>query len=230
VHRFYFSGDYTEVAALKDVSLTFFAGEFVAIMGHSGSGKSTLLNIMAGLENPDGGSVWVRGNRISHRARAEQAVWRGASIGVLTQGSALLDHLSVEKNVQLAAYLRRRARVSRRAQRLGIIPPEANLVQAATPQTVLQGVGLWSRRAARPSTLSGGETARANLAAAMSGAVDVLLADEPTAEISRPEERDVLELISSLRPPGGVTVIVTHSDAVAATADRIVELSAGTLR
>jgi len=77
--------------------------------------------------------------------------------------------------------------------------------------------------------LSGGEAARANLAVALVGAPDVLLADEPTGQISRSEEQDLLGFISQLRPDGGVTVIVTHSDAVAAAADRVLELDGGVL-
>jgi putative ABC transport system ATP-binding protein len=229
VHRFFLSGDDAEVAALKDVSFRLEPGEFVAVVGPSGSGKSTLLNLMAGLENPDGGSVWIRGRRISHRDRAEQAAWRGASIGVLTQGSGLIDHLTVEGNVDLGGFLRRRSRGLRRARQLGI---ESDDWSERTPTSaeLLDGVGLASRRAARPSTLSGGETARANLAVALAGSPDVLLADEPTAEISRSEEREVLRLIAELRPSGGATVIVTHSDVVAGAADRVLELEGGVLR
>jgi putative ABC transport system ATP-binding protein len=227
VHRFFFSGDDAEVAALKDVTFSVAPGEFVAVVGQSGSGKSTLLNLMAGLENPDGGSVWIGGRRISHRDRAEQAAWRGSSIGVLTQGSGLIDHLTVAANVDLGGFLRTRARRSRRA-RPGT-PSDAATMRPTT-DALLHGVGLSSRGAARPSTLSGGETARANLAVALAGAPDVLLADEPTAEVSREEEVRVIELITALRPPGGATVIVTHSAAVARAADRILRLDGGMLQ
>lgn len=230
IHRFFLSGDDSEVAALKDVSFTLAAGEFVAVMGHSGSGKSTLLNVLAGLENPDGGSVLIRGRRISHRVGSEQALWRGTSIGVLTQTSGLIEHLSVEGNVDLAGLLRRRARSSRRARQLGLGSVDPATLAAAGTRPLLQGVGLDSRRGARPSTLSGGETARANLAVALSGAPGVLLADEPTAEISRSEEQDVLQLIAALRPTDGATLVVTHSEAVAAAADRVLHLDAGRLR
>lgn len=229
VHRFYRSGDDDEVAALKDVSFSIDPGQFVAVVGRSGSGKSTLLNLMAGLEDPDGGSVAVNGRRISHRTRTEQALWRGAAIGVLTQSSGLLDHLTVARNVDLAATMRRRARDSRLARKLGL-PPSDAASGAPTTGLLLERVGLAARRDARPSTLSGGETARANLAVALAGAPAVLLADEPTAEISRTEERDVLDLIDQLRPPGGVTVMVTHSDGVARAAERILRLDGGVLR
>jgi putative ABC transport system ATP-binding protein len=221
------SGDDAEVAALKDVSFSVAPGEFVAVVGQSGSGKSTLLNLMAGLENPDGGSVWIRGHRISHRDRAEQAAWRGSSIGVLTQGSGLLDHLTVTANVDLAGFLRARAQRSRWAR---TVMTADSVTLRPKPLDLLDRVGLSSRRDARPSTLSGGETARANLAVALAGAPDVLLADEPTAEISREEETRVIDLINELRPPGGATVIVTHSEAVARAAVRILELDGGVLQ
>jgi putative ABC transport system ATP-binding protein len=229
VHRFYRSGDDAEVAALKDVSFSIEPGQLVAVIGQSGSGKSTLLNLLAGLENPDGGSVAIDGRRISHRTGTEQALWRGAAIGVLTQSSGLLDHLTVEGNVDLAAFVRRRARTSRRARGLGLPNPEV-ASSGPTPSQLLERVGLAARTDARPSTLSGGETARANLAVALAGSPAVLLADEPTAEISRTEEQDVLHLIDQLRPHGGATVIVTHSDAVARAADRIFRLDGGVLQ
>ncbi|MDQ1360796.1 MAG: putative transport system ATP-binding protein [Acidimicrobiaceae bacterium] len=228
-HRFYFSGDDSEVAALKDVSFGVAAGEFVAVIGHSGSGKSTLLNLLAGLDNPDGGSIWVGGRRISHRQRSEQSLQRGAAIGVLTQASGLVEHLTLEENVDLAAFLRHRARSSRRGRQLGLGTAGPETTGEVGTGQLLGGVGLEGRRRARPSTLSGGETARANLAVALAGAPTVLLADEPTAEISRSEEQDVLRLLSELRPPQGVTVVVTHSEAVARAADRVLELHAGML-
>jgi putative ABC transport system ATP-binding protein len=228
VHRFYFSGGDAEVAALKDVSFTVQAGEFVAIIGQSGSGKSTLLNLMAGLDDPDGGTVWVCGRRISHRDRSEQSHWRGCTTGVMTQSSSLVDHLSVIANVDLAASLRQRARTSRAARRQGLDRTE--WPSGPVPSELLARVGLAERVRARPSTLSGGETARANLAVALAGDPTVLLADEPTAEVSRSEERDVLRLLSELRPPEGATVLVTHSQLVAGAADRVLEMDGGRLR
>ncbi len=212
LHRFFRRGD-GEVAALKDVNLLVRPGETVAIIGPSGSGKSTLLSLLAGLDDPDGGSVWVTGQRMSHRSPARQARLRGAQIGVLTQTSGLVEHLSVRANVQLAASLR----------------PSRSLT-AQQAERLLEDLGLKTHSRARPSTLSGGESARANLAVAMAGSPRVLLADEPTAEVSRQEERGVLALLRQARPADGITVLVTHSDAVAATADRVVEIRDGRLR
>ena len=208
LHRFFRRGD-TEVFALRDVTVRVAAGELVAVVGPSGSGKSTLLGLLAGVDNPDGGSVWVDGERLSHRPPAEQARLRGRYIGVLTQASGLIDHLSVLGNIRLAESFRPR----------GSDSPDAGELLAA--------VRLGYRAHARPATLSGGETARAGLAVALAGGPSVLLADEPTAEVSREEEGALLGLVRSARPAGSATLIVTHSIAVADIADRVVTLRDG---
>jgi putative ABC transport system ATP-binding protein len=211
LHRFYRRGGRvdSEVAALLDADLTVQPGELVAVVGPSGSGKSTLLGLLAGLDDPDGGSVVIAGERMSHRPPAEQSRLRGRLVGVVTQTSGLVNHLSLLDNVLLAASFRRGARVS-----------------AADVRELLDRLGL-HRHSARPTTLSGGETARANLAAALVGNPALLLADEPTAEVSRVEETAILQLLDDHRPAAAGTVLVTHSAAVAERADRVLELSAG---
>ena len=208
LHRFFRRGG-EEVAALRDVSLTLGEGEMVAIVGPSGSGKSTLLNLLAGLDDPDGGSVQVAGRRLSHEPASVQSRVRGELIGVLTQTSGLVEHLDVLDNLRLAASFR------------------SNPTPLTQLRSLLGDVGLGQHVHARPSTLSGGETARANLAVALVGGPRLLLADEPTAEVSTPEEASLLELLRSLQPPDGATVLVTHSPAVAAAADRVVHLVDG---
>ncbi len=220
LHRFYRRGD-EEIPALRDVSLAVAPGEMVAVVGPSGSGKSTLLNLLAGLDDPDGGSVWLDGERFSHRGPAEQARLRGSRIGVLTQGSGLVDHLTVLGNVRLAASLRRNRRHRAGAEPAG--RPEC-------PEALLAELGIAGRAHGRPSTLSGGETARANLAVALAGGPLVLLADEPTAEVSREEEAAILALLRRVRPATGATVVVTHSQTVAAAADTVLQMTDGKLR
>lgn len=211
LHRFYRRGE-VEVAALKDVSLTCEAGETVAVTGPSGSGKSTLLGLLAGLDDPDGGVVRVAGQRLSHQRAAVSARLRARSVGVLTQASGLLAHLDVLANVRFAAGLR------------------GGGGGGPTPEELVDGLGLAAVRHASPRTLSGGETARAGLAVALAGAPVLLLADEPTAEVSSAEERTVLGLLRTWRPPGSATVIVTHSATVAGHADRTVHLVDGRAR
>jgi putative ABC transport system ATP-binding protein len=208
LHRFFRRAG-QEVAALRDVSLTLAPGETVAVVGPSGSGKSTLLNMLAGLDDPDGGFVRVDGRPLSHEPATRQARLRGELIGVLTQSSGLLEHLDVLGNLRMAAAYRS--------------------IPAGTQDllSLLDGTLLRDRAHARPSTLSGGETARANLAVALAGGPRLLLADEPTAEVSRPEEATLLELLRTLQRDNGATVIVTHSDAVAGAADRVLRLLDG---
>lgn len=208
LHRFFRRGG-EEVAALRDVSITMSSGELVAVVGPSGSGKSTLLNLLAGLDDPDGGSVRVAGERISHETPAVQARLRGKLIGVLTQTSGLVEHLDVLNNVRLSASFRTQ-------------PPSDDDALA-----LLDAVQLADRAHARPSTLSGGETARANLAVALAGGPRLLLADEPTAEVSTGEESALLALLRSLQPPEGATLLVTHSPRVADASDRIMHLVDG---
>ena len=208
LHRFYRRGG-EEVAALRDVSVIVQPGEMVAVVGPSGSGKSTLLNLLAGLDDPDGGSVRVAGRALSHEPTGTQARMRGELIGVLTQTSGLLEHLDVLANLRLAG--------SFRAPK----PSRQDL------EDTLESVGLGERAHARPSTLSGGETARANLAVAMAGGPRLLLADEPTAEVSTAEESALLALLRKVRPLDGATIMVTHSPRVAESADRILHLVDG---
>jgi putative ABC transport system ATP-binding protein len=213
LHRFYRSGD-VEVAALRDVSVSCDPGESVAVVGPSGSGKSTLLTLLAGLDDPDGGVVRVAGQRLSHLPAAASARLRAREVGVLTQGGGLLPHLDVLENVRFAATLRARRPAA------GSGPDPTELVDA---------LGLGDVRSARPLTLSGGETARAGLAVALAGSPSVLLADEPTAEVSAAEEEAVLDLLARWRPAEGALVLVTHSPAVARRADRVLHLVDGRL-
>jgi putative ABC transport system ATP-binding protein len=207
LYRFYHAGE-DETLALRGVNLHVEAGEMVVVMGPSGSGKSTLLSCLAGLDEPDGGHVVLMGNRLTRKPEAERAAMRAAEIGILLQSRNLFDHLSVTENIRLQMYLARkfdRQRLNR----------------------LLDLVGLAHRRHARPSQLSGGEAARAGLAVALSTDPKLLLADEPTGEVDSATEHDILSLFASRRQRGGATLIVTHSNALAAHADRIVCLLDG---
>src|SRR4051812_19226658 len=159
LYRFFRAGD-DETLALQGVSLTVQPGEFVAVTGPSGSGKSTLLACLAGMDNPDGGSVRIAGHLISHRPEPQRARLRARHIGMLFQGANLFDHLTVAQNVALVRSLPGRARTGR---------PD-----------LLSLLGLSERAAAYPGQLSRGELARAGLAVALANAPGVVVADEPT--------------------------------------------------
>jgi putative ABC transport system ATP-binding protein len=207
LYRFFHAGD-EEVLALRGVSVAAAAGEMVVVRGPSGSGKSTLLHCLAGLDEPDGGTVHVAGERITRRPERERAALRARLIGVLFQSWNLLGHLSVEDNVRLAQRLAGRdAPVRRRA--------------------LLDDLGLHRRARAMPAELSGGEAVRAGLATALANDPAVLIADEPTAEVDRAAELLVLEVLGAELGGGRAVVVTTHSDSVAGAATRVVELFDG---
>jgi putative ABC transport system ATP-binding protein len=207
LYRFFHAGD-DETFALRGVSVAVQPGEMVAVVGPSGSGKSTLLACLAGLDEPDGGHVIIAGQRITRRPEATRAGLRARWIGMLLQSGNLLEHLSVAQNIEAAQALAPRG--PRRA-----------------PRGLLDDVGLAERAAARPSTLSGGETARAGLAVAMANDPPVLLADEPTGEVDKQAEGRVLGLLRGRADEGKAVLVVTHSRDVAQTADRVVHLVDG---
>ena len=207
LYRFFHAGD-EETLALRGVSLRVEPGELVAVTGPSGSGKSTLLACLAGLDEPDGGTVRVDGEVMSRRPEPERAALRGRRIGMLFQSANLLEHLPVDANLRLAQQLAGRVDGRRRA-------------------ALLDDLGLAGRGRAYPSQLSGGEAARAGLAAALVNDPPVLLADEPTGEVDAAAEDRVLALLRDRARAGGAVVVVTHSPAVAAAADRVVRLLDG---
>ena len=211
LYRFYRVGD-EETLALRGVSLAVPGGRLVTVAGPSGSGKSTLLACLAGLDEPDGGSVYIREIRISHRPEHERSALRARHIGTLFQSANLLEHLTVRRNIELAQRIAR-AR-DRPRDRPGI-------------DALLDAVGLTRRGGARPSELSGGEAVRAGLAVALANNPDVLVADEPTGELDGKTEADVLRLIRDQADRGTAVVLASHSAAVAATADEVIQLKDG---
>jgi len=206
--RFYHPGD-TEVRALRGASLAVGRGETVALAGPSGSGKSTLLSCIAGLDEPDGGTVTIDGQRMTRRPEAERAALRARLIGFLAQSGNLFAHLSVADNIGLQMELRG---ASRKFQTISVL---------------LKLVGLESRADAMPQTLSGGEAARAGLAVALAADPPLLIADEPTAEVDRETENHILDVLERRRLSGGATLIATHSNAVRLRASRSVMIADG---
>jgi putative ABC transport system ATP-binding protein len=211
LYRFYRAGD-EETLALRGVSLAVPSGKLVTVAGPSGSGKSTLLACLAGLDEPDGGSVYVHETRISHRPEHERSALRARHIGTLFQSANLLEHLTVRRNLELV-------------QRIAGARDRASNRQRA--DALLDAVGLTRRSGARPSELSGGEAVRAGLAVALANNPDVLVADEPTGELDGKTEGEVLRLIRDQAEWGTAVVIASHSAAVAAMADEVIQLADG---
>jgi putative ABC transport system ATP-binding protein len=207
IYRFYHAAE-EETLALQGVSIYVAAGEIVAVQGPSGSGKSTLLACLCGLDEPDGGYVTVLGERITRRPEAERAAVRASKIGIMLQAGNLFEHLTVEDNIRLQMYLTGRVKIKQ-------------------IDALIDRVGLNHRRHARPAQISGGEAARAALAVALAAEPKVLLADEPTGEVDAETEKRILHLLDAYRKNGGAILVVTHSNAVAASADRRIHLFDG---
>jgi putative ABC transport system ATP-binding protein len=204
--RFFHAGD-DETLALQGVSLEVEAGEVVAVTGPSGSGKSTLLSCLAGLDEPDGGTVTVGGERLSRRSEEERAGIRGRRIGMLFQHANLVGHLTVAQNVALAQRLARGS--------------------APAPEEVLEACDIGHRAGSRPAQLSGGEHARAGLAVALANDPDVILADEPTGELDSVTAIRVLDLLHRRAAAGAAVVVVTHAPEIAGAAGREIRLRDG---
>jgi putative ABC transport system ATP-binding protein len=207
LYRFFHAGD-SETLALRGVSLRVEAGEMVALLGASGSGKSTLLNCLAGLDEPDGGHVDLLGERLTRRPEAQRARRRAAHIGILMQAHNLIPTLRLSDNMALAMQL-------------------AGKPDRARAAGLFEQLGLAGHVSARPAQLSGGEVARAGLAVALATAPNVLLADEPTGEVDAATEALVLAVFDAQRAAGTAILIATHSEALAAHADRVVRMRDG---
>jgi putative ABC transport system ATP-binding protein len=207
LYRFYHAGD-DETLALRGVSFKLYPGEIVAVTGPSGSGKSTLLACLAGLDEPDGGTVRVAGQTMSRRPEVERAALRAQTLGMLFQSGNLLDHLSVEQNLVIA-------------QRL------AGHVDRERITSLLDDVGLSDRASAKPSSLSGGEAARAGLAVALANQPVLILADEPTGELDEVTAQRIMDLLRRHAQSGSAVLIVTHNADIAAAADREISLYDG---
>jgi len=207
LYRFYHAGD-DEVLALRGVSLKAHPGQIVIVAGPSGSGKSTLLSCLAGLDEPDGGHVRVAGHVLTRRSEAHRAGLRARYVGVLFQSDNLIGHLDVEENLRIVQRLVKRDDPRHRAR-------------------LLARVGLSSRGAALPRQLSGGEAVRAGLAVALANEPAVLIADEPTGELDSVSEQRILDLLVAEAALGRAIVVASHSDAVGATADTILQLTDG---
>lgn len=207
LYRFFHTRE-SETLALRGVSLWVDAGEMVALMGPSGSGKSTLLACLAGLDEPDGGYIELRGRRLTRLPEADRARRRAEGIGILMQSGNLFPALTVGDNLRLPMLMARK-------------------MDQAWLETLLRGVGIADRRDARPGQLSGGELARAGLAVALAARPPLLLADEPTGEVDAATERFILDFLNEQRRSETAILVATHSQALAARADRIVHLRDG---
>jgi putative ABC transport system ATP-binding protein len=211
VSRVYSRGGGAPVVALDGVSLRIADGEKLAIMGPSGSGKSTLLSLLGGLDRPTRGEYLLEGESVSALDDDALSAIRNRTIGFVFQSFHLLPHLSVVENV------------------------ETPLVYSAVPlaewrpraQSALERVGLLPRADHRPSELSGGEAQRAAIARALVTQPRLILADEPTGNLDSATGEQIARLLDDLHAEGRTIVLVTHNEALARRAQRMIRLRDG---
>ena len=198
------------VEILKGISLTIPAGQFVAIVGASGSGKSTLLGLLAGLDTPSEGEIWLDGTPIHNLVESELAAVRGRKIGFVFQSYQLISTLTALENVLLPFELNVQGHGLEKAKEL------------------LEAVGLRDRMDHYPIQLSGGEQQRVALARAFVVNPPIVMADEPTGNLDSANGRLVLDLLLERHDHAGATlVLVTHDHEIAARADRKIVLKDG---
>ncbi len=177
-----------EFVAVDHLSLDIERGEFVAIVGRSGSGKTTLLNLLAGIDRPTSGTVWVAGADLGSLSESGLAAWRGRNVGLVFQFFQLLPTLTVVENVMLPMDFAKTIPVGERRDRA---------------QNLLERVGVGDQADKLPSTLSGGQQQRAAIARALANDPPLLLADEPTGNLDSATADAVLELFADLNAEGG---------------------------
>ena len=199
--------------ALRDISLSIYDGEYVAIMGPSGSGKSTLMHSIGCLDRPSEGKVYIDGIDVSTMKENELAKVRNAKIGFVFQQFNLLRKTSAIANVELPL-LYAGVRAAQRKQRA---------------IALLQEVGLGSKLQNFPSQLSGGQQQRVAIARALVTNPSILLADEPTGNLDSKSGGEVLALFDTLHKKGKTIILVTHDESVALHAKRVIRISDGAI-
>lgn len=199
---------------LDDVSADFARGESVAIRGRSGSGKSTMLNLVAGIDAPDKGRVEVADIDVTGLAERDRTLFRRKHIGFVYQAFNLVPTLTVADNIRLVLELNE-------------VPARDAALRIGE---LLDAVGLGDRADSYPDVLSGGEQQRVAIARALCHKPGVVLADEPTGNLDDKTAASILALLDKLvRQAGGTLLIATHSERIAQSCDRVVELRDGTL-
>src|SRR5437764_9537086 len=201
-----------KITVLTSLNLEVAEREFLGIMGPSGSGKTTLLNLIAGLDRPDTGELWIGGSQVSAMTEAQLAAWRTRNIGFIFQFYHLLPVLTAYENVELPLLLLPLSPAKRRQQVLN----------------ALDLVGLTDRLHHRPGQLSGGQQQRVGIARAIVTDPTLIVADEPTGDLDARSAEEILNLLGEIRQELGKTILmVTHDTRAADRAGRLVHLEKG---
>jgi putative ABC transport system ATP-binding protein len=211
VSKVYSKNGSPAVQALEDVSLEMGKGCFLAIVGPSGSGKSTLMNIIGLLDRPTSGTYTLDGSLVSRLSDDELARLRNQKIGFVFQTFHLLPRTTAKENVELPLVYADRS--------------EANLSAAS----VLKAVGLEERMDHYPNEMSGGEQQRVAIARALINDPEIILADEPTGNLDSNASQEIMNIFQDLHSSGRTIVLVTHDQALARSAQRIIQITDGKL-
>jgi len=213
VHKYFRRGN-ERIDVLNGLNLEVEEGEFFGLMGPSGSGKTTLLNLIAGLDKPSEGEVWVGDNCTSSMSESQLARWRTRHVGFVFQFYHLLPVLSAFENVELPLLLLPLSGAQRRQQ----------------VEIALGLVGLKDRMHHRPGQLSGGQQQRVGIARAIVTDPELIVADEPTGDLDAKSADEILDLIEELRTGLNKSIIlVTHDPRAARRAGRVLRLEKGQL-
>ena len=203
------AGDF---AAIDQVDVSFAKGEFVAIVGKSGSGKSTLLNLIAGIDRPSSGEIFVGATRLQGLSESALSAWRGRNVGVVFQFFQLLPTLTVLENVTLP---------------MDFCHTYAGEVARERARGLLAQVGIAEQAHKLPAALSGGQQQRAAIARALANDPPLIVADEPTGNLDSHTAQAVLELLTGLTARSKTVLMVTHERDLTQIADRVVTLADG---
>jgi putative ABC transport system ATP-binding protein len=208
--------DYREndivVPAVRGIDLTIRAGEFTAVVGPSGSGKTTFLNLISGLDSPTEGKVWLEGNLLSEMKGARLSDFRRDHIGFIFQAYNLIPVLTVEENIEYIMLLQGVSQEERRAR----------------VRQILKDIGMEGFEKRFPPKISGGQQQRVAIARAMVSKPDLILADEPTANLDSETGVALLDMMRQLNRKTGMTFLFsTHDKMVMDRADRVITLKDG---
>lgn len=206
----YYGTDENKVIALDNISLTIEKGDFIAIIGSSGSGKSTLLHILAGIDIPTSGKVYLNGQDVYAQNNEKLAIFRRRQVGLIYQFHNLIPTLNVVENITLPILMDKRK------------------VNKALLNELLDLLGLTERKNHLPNQLSGGQQQRVSIGRALMNTPAVMLADEPTGSLDSKNGHEIIKLLKlSHKKYKQTLIIVTHDEDIALQADRIIRISDG---
>lgn len=214
VSKIYNENGKNECKALTDVNLNINKNDFIAIVGKSGSGKTTLLNLLALIDNPTSGNVFLSDVNVNELSQNEKAKLRNKQIGIVVQDYALINHFSMLDNILLPTTLTKMSK-------------EDKIKSASALIDSLDLADIPSKKPVKK--LSGGQKQRVAIARALINNPDIILADEPTGSIDEEASEQVMDILKRLHKEGKTIIVITHDKDIANQCDRIIELKKGSI-